>query len=546
MSRIICVLFTLLAGACAATAQVQTSAVQITVDAGAARHAINPNIYGVSGATSAQLEDLNVPLLRYGGNNTSRYNWLANADNRGQDWYFESVAAAGTGPGARVHQLITDARAAGAQPMITIPIIDWVATLGRDGARLASFSERKYGRQTARDSEWFPDAGNGLLQSTGQPVANNDPSDANVPNSASLQRQFVESLVTQWGGAARGGPRYYLLDNEHSLWHETHRDVQPVGATMEQVRDRMVTYATAIKAADPNALVVGPEEWGWAGYLYSGFDQQYGKARGWGALPDRSAHGGTDYLPWLLTQLKADGRHLLDVFSVHYYPDAGEYSETVTESMQLRRNRSTRSLWDPAYVHEGWIQDTVKLIPRLRQWVDRYYDAGTPIAITEYNWGAEGHINGATAQADVLGIFGREGLDMAARWTTPASTTPVYNAIKLYRNYDGHHSTFGDVSIAAASPNPDEVAVFAAERTSDHALTVMVIAKALSGDRRVSLEIAHADTAAAAEVYRLDASNVITRLPGVDVKDGRLTFTAPPQSLTLLVLPAAAQAATLR
>lgn len=136
--------------------------------------------------------------------------------------------------------------------------------------------------------------------------------------------------------------------------------------------------------------------------------------------------------------------------------------------------------------------------------------------------------------------------DEAIGWTTPASTAPVYNAIKLYRNYDGRHSTFGDVSIAATGPNPDEVAVFAAERTSDRALTVMVIAKALSGDRRVSLEIAHANTAAAAEVYRLDASNVITRLPGVDVKDGRLTFTAPPQSLTLLVIPAAAQAATPR
>ena len=41
------------------------------------------------------------------------------------------------------------------------------------------------------------------------------------------------------------------------------------------------------------------------------------------------------------------------------------------------------------------------------------YYPGTPIGITEYNWGAEDHINGATAQADILGIFGREGLDMA-------------------------------------------------------------------------------------------------------------------------------------
>ena len=87
--------------------------------------------------------------------------------------------------------------------------------------------------------------------------------------------------------------------------------------------------------------------------------------------------------------------------------------------MQLRRNRSTRSLWDPAYVDETWINDRVQLVRRLRNWVNAYYP-GTAIGITEYNWGAENHINGATTQADIYGIFGREGLDMAARWTTPA------------------------------------------------------------------------------------------------------------------------------
>ena len=89
---------------------------------------------------------------------------------------------------------------------------------------------------------------------------------------------------------------------------------------------------------------------------------------------------------------------------------------------------------------------------------------GTPIAITEYNWGAEKSMNGATAQADILGIFGREGLSLAARWTTPDAATPTYKAMKMYRHYDGNKSTFGDVSVAATGPNPDNVAVFAAQR----------------------------------------------------------------------------------
>ena len=64
----------------------------MTVDVGANRRAINPAVYGVAYATPAQLQDLNAPLHRYGGNNTSRYNWQLNADNRGADWYFESIA----------------------------------------------------------------------------------------------------------------------------------------------------------------------------------------------------------------------------------------------------------------------------------------------------------------------------------------------------------------------------------------------------------------------------------------------------------------------
>ena len=198
-----------------------------------------------------------------------------------------------------------------------------------------------------------------------------------MPSTGVFQQGWVQHLVTRWGTNAAGGLRYYILDNEPSLWHSTHRDVRPAGATMDEIKNRMVDFATRIKAVDPSALVVGPEEWGWSGYFYSGYDQQYGSAHGWGSLPDRNNHGGADYLPWLLDQLRqssaASGRRLLDVFTVHYYPQGGEFSDDVSSAMQLRRNRSTRSLWDPNYVDETWINDRVRLIPRLKSWVAASY-----------------------------------------------------------------------------------------------------------------------------------------------------------------------------
>src|SRR5262245_36888519 len=66
-------------------------AVTVSVDASADRHAISPLIYGLAFADTTALRDLNVTFNRSGGNTTSRYNWQLNADNRGSDWYFQTI-----------------------------------------------------------------------------------------------------------------------------------------------------------------------------------------------------------------------------------------------------------------------------------------------------------------------------------------------------------------------------------------------------------------------------------------------------------------------
>ena len=190
----------------------------------------------------------------------------------------------------------------------------------------------------------------------------------------------------------------------------------------------MIDYAGRIKAADPSALVVGPEEWGWSGYVLSGYDQQYGALNGWGNLPDRTqVMNGMDYLPWLLSQWKSAGLKPIDVFSVHYYPQgrrirrrhvdrdaaAAEPVHAVAVGSQLRRRDLDRRQGsvDPALEAVGCRATTTRARRRRSP---------------STTGGAESHINGATTQADILGIFGREGLDMATRWTTPAASTPTY------------------------------------------------------------------------------------------------------------------------
>src|SRR5262245_29033606 len=190
-----------------AAALAQNPTAVITVDVNSGRHAIDPRIYGIAYGTTAQLSELNVPLNRYGGNNSSRYNWQLNADNRGQDWYFESIGDASSAAGERGDTFISTTQAGGARAMITVPMMDWVARLGSNRSKLASFSQAKYGAQTGNDAQWFPDAGNGILKSTNQPILNNDPNDANTTNNSIFQQQWVQAMVNRWGPASTGAPR---------------------------------------------------------------------------------------------------------------------------------------------------------------------------------------------------------------------------------------------------------------------------------------------------------------------------------------------------
>jgi hypothetical protein len=178
----------------------------------------------------------------------------------------------------------------------------------------------------------------------------------------------------------------------------------------------------------------------------------------------------------------------------------------------------------------------VRLIPRMRDWVDTYYP-GTKLALGEYNWGALDHINGALAQADVLGIFGREGLDMAFLWAPLSADEPFAFAFRMYRNYDGAGSSFGDTSVHASSTDQDKLAIYAAQRSSDEALTLLVINK--SNETLAStVAIAGLPSDSSAQVFRYSAADLqaIQALPAQVVSDSGFQASFPGQSITLFVL----------
>ncbi|HYF65088.1 MAG TPA: glycoside hydrolase family 44 protein [Herpetosiphonaceae bacterium] len=529
--------------------------VALTVNADASRRAISPDIYGMNYAPADLASQLMVPLNRWGGNSTSRYNWQTSMSNRGSDWYFQNVQdgtvnVANLPAGSASDQFVEQNRSQGMQTIMTVPAIGWVAKASspRNHPYDCGFKVSKYGAQQSTDAQWDPDCGNGVKAGGGN-ITGNDPADTSQQINGAFVGAWVSHLVGRYGAAANNGVRFYAIDNEPMLWHETHRDIHPEPATYDEVRDAALQFAPAIKAADPGAKVLGPALWGWWAYFCSAKDMEASDICS-ASSADRAAHGGTPFIPWYLQQMKhyADthgGARILDYLDIHYYPQASGVSLSGAGSLatQELRLRSTRALWDPTYVDESWTavleQGKINLIPRMRAWIDANYP-GTKLAVTEYNWGGLEHINGALAQADVLGIFGREGVDLATLWGLPEVTDPAAFAFRMYRNYNGAGGQFGNVSIAASSADQSRLAIYGAERSSDGALTLMVINKT-SGALTGQLSLSGFNPGLQAQVYRYSGANLaaIVAQPNLAVNAGGLSASFPANSITLLVLPAA-------
>jgi hypothetical protein len=508
------------------------------------RHAISRDVYGVNFASAALIKALRLPLVAWTGDTATRYNYLLDTTNYGSDFYFENdpnpVADPAALPaGSSADAFIAQNKKDGAASLMTLPMIGWTP----DGRNMAcGFSVAKYGAQQSVDPE-HTDCGNGILTS-GPDVTGNNPADTSTPVGASFDKDWVKYLVRTYGTAAHGGVKFYGLDNEPDLWFETERDVHPVGASYDEMLAKTEATALAVKQADSSAQMLGPVGWGWTSLFFSGLDQQTCQVTACGSVPpDMAAHGGVPFAKWYLRKLAAyqhkTGVRLLDYFDNHWYPqESGVFGELDTPAEQALRLESTRMLWDPTYVDQSWIDQPVMAIPRMRKLVDANYP-GTKVAISEYSWGALDKIDGGLAEADVLGIFGKYGLNLAALWGQFAVTDPAAFAFRMYLNYDGKGSAFGNTSVSAASSNQADVSVYAAQRSRDHALTVIVINKT-TGALSCPLSIKGLARSARAKVYQYGQADptAIVKEPGQVFRHGRATVTLPGYSITEFVIPA--------
>ncbi len=522
------------------------SAVAVSVDASSNVHPFSPYIFGVAFGDADRNAEIGYTVRRWGGNSVTRYNWQVDVHSTALDWYFENIPGATDRSevppiGNAADAFVGEALAAGSQPLMTIPTIGWTprADSPLTHPYFAGFSVARYGAQQSTDP-WDPDAGNGI-RLDGTEITGNDPHDTSVEVGPEFWTPWIAHFQATFGSAAGGGVRFYALDNEVMLWNSTHRDVHPAPTTYDETWAKAASYGAAIKQQDPGAFVTGPVTWGYCDLFGSAADECMDG-------PDRQAHGGLAFVAWYLQQVcahpLAGGVRVVDYLDLHYYPQGQNValSDDDSPGTAARRLRSLKELYDPSWVSESWIADLgdfdanhydkPNLIPRVRAWIDQYCP-GTKLAITEYNWGNDGTASGAVAQAELFGIFAREGVDLATRWVAPEPNTRVERAYTLFLNYDGAGSKVSGNSVAATSADADRIGAYAF--TSGNRTMVLLTNKdTATHDVALTFDSAHHGTW---RLFGFDADHAVHAIATGAISGTGLALAAlPPMSANLLVV----------
>jgi hypothetical protein len=500
----------------------------ISIDCGAPSNKISPFIYGFAfyPFTDQKNQDgqwaIKGTIRRWGGNATSTYNWEAEAWNTGNDWFFENHAIS--------HNKYLDENAEHGIPgAVTIPMMGWVAK----DATSHSFPVSTHGPQEAVDT-YRPDAGNGKGKD-GKPIKPGPQTQAYKGITPEFVKRWIESIRQRDVKTGKRSVWMYILDNEPMIWNATHRDAHPEPLSYDELLSRTIEYGTAIRQADPDAVIAGPAEWGWTNYMYSAKDMAMG---GQNIRIDRRSHGDLPVIAYYLKALaeheKRTGVRILDVLDLHAYPNGnGVYGAKSDPETAALRLRSTRMLWDPSYVDESWVKEPINLLPRMKEWVATYYP-GRGISLGEWNFGGDRHMSGALATAEALGRFAQFGLISAFFWAFPEENTPPMWGFRAYRDFDGIGSRFQDWYTPTTTPAEAPISVFASRNENGSRLVAIALNFDLKKGIGAFITMKSCGVPKSIKAFTYDAhSNGFIEGSSPQISGNSAAFGLPPYSITV-------------
>ncbi|MEZ4636348.1 MAG: glycoside hydrolase family 44 protein [Caldilineaceae bacterium] len=216
----------------------------LAVDVAADRHAISDYIYGIHYVEDESFaQEIDLPVRRWGGNDTTRYNWQNDMFGN-PDWYFENST------NHPADDFIDKNQRTGADSIITLPMSGWVGcpAVGDSPTRVATTRKYNYTPpyRYADGSIAAPPPTPMIKRShcggiTGYQNGSNflpaTTPDTSIAVTSQWATEWIAHLI-QTHGAADSGGVLLRLDNEPDLWPGRTRRL-PHGIELRPDRDRL-------------------------------------------------------------------------------------------------------------------------------------------------------------------------------------------------------------------------------------------------------------------------------------------------------------------
>jgi mannan endo-1,4-beta-mannosidase len=353
-------------------------------------------------------------------------------------------------------------------------------------------------------------------------------------------------LQTYGNSSTAKGVKGYELDNEPDIWYAdgvqqgrdtgTHPKLYPQPLRVDAFLAKTLDLAKTIKRMDPAAEVFGPAFANYAGYVNLHF------APDWGNYAGAYPRFVETYLAKMNEYSRAEGKRLLDVFTLHWYSqEGGVDSDDESPDVVQRRLQAPRSLWDDTFVEKSWITEFVtnmtpiQQIPDLQRAVENYFP-GTKIGFTEWRFGIGDNISTGIATADALGIFGKHDVYFATFFEKLEGY--VRGTFMLYRNYDGNGGKFGNKKIFSSTDDIEKTSVYASVNDNGSEMHLVVLNKtneiiegrfSITSDRTFKPEV---------KAFGFSNGNpTVNALGSADIVNmNQFTYNVPPLSALHLVL----------
>ncbi|MFH1194810.1 MAG: glycoside hydrolase family 44 protein [bacterium] len=491
---------------------------------------ISPYIYGTNEVLA---EDDNYTAMRQGGNRMTGYNWENNASNAGNDWQHSSdnflTWVSGilneNEPGIVTTFFHDWAQSLNAYSLVTLQMAGYVA---KD--KSGNVSEA----QTAPSSRWDE-----VKFVKGSPFSLTP----DLTDNYVYMDEFINLLVDNYDKAnSYTGVKGYSLDNEPALWPSTHPRIHPAKTTCAEIVQKAIDLSLSVKNVDEYAEIFGPALYGFAAIT------DFQGAPDWSAVNTGNKYAW--FIEYYLDKMKQaetdNGKRLLDVLDIHWYPEAKgdhritESNATTWKDIQARL-QAPRTLWDAKYTEDSWIgqwgKSHLPLIPKIQSSINKFYP-GTKLSITEITYGGPTHISGGIAMADAIGIFAKYGVYMSCLWPLTDNAPFLSAAYKIFRNYDGDNSTFGDFYAVSTTNDSVNTSVYGSVKSGTNEIHIIAINKNLLNDVTAAFSISTNHTIQSGRVWAFDSLNAVPEEIGAvaNIQNNSFEYELPKGSVCHLVL----------